>query len=121
MAPARREEPPMSHRRAVVETFDELVRRPLTDGINALCWPRALAGDFRAVARLLAPPEGVVEIDVDALDELPLSPAGRTAANAMQDDVRRLEALGLEPVLNCIASYLRDDRGLPIAIDVMSF
>ncbi len=108
-------------RRAVVSTFDELVRRPLRDGRNALCWPRALPGDFDEVARLLAPREGVAVVEPDALAALRLSPAGRTAADCMLADLRALDELGRAPELNCIASYARDERGLPIATDVMSF
>jgi hypothetical protein len=111
----------VSTRRATVDSFAELVGRPLANGINALCWPRTLAGDFGEVARLLAPVVGVVTVDADMLQALSLSPAGRIAADVMLDDLRRLDALGRDPVLNCIASYPRDDRGLPIATDVMSF
>src|SRR5687768_1208451 len=110
-------------RRAVVESFAELLARPFDDGNNALRWPRALDGDFREVARLLAPreAEGVIVVEPDALRALPLSAAGRIAADVMLDDVRRLDELGRDPVLNCITSYPRDERGLPIATHVMSF
>jgi hypothetical protein len=111
----------MTKRRTVVQSFDELLQRPLRCGTNALCWPRTLDGDFGEVARLLAPAEGVCVVDADLLGALSLSAAGRTAADAMLDDVRRLDALGRDPVLNCITGYPRDERGLPIATDVMSF
>ena len=112
---------PLAPRRAVVGSFADLVHRPLVDGINALCWPRSLAGDFGEVARLLAPNDGVVTVDVDALRDLCLSPAGRVAADVLREDVRRLDELGRDPVLNCIATYPRDERGLAIATDVLSF
>ena len=54
-------------RRAVVDSFDELLARPFADGVNALCWPRALEGDFDEVARCFAPDDGVVVVDVDML------------------------------------------------------
>jgi hypothetical protein len=108
-------------RRALVNSFDELVARPLRDGVNAACWPRSLAGDFAEVARLLAPQEGLVDVDAALLASLSLSAAGRAAADLMRDDLARLDALGREPVLNCITSYPRDERGLAIATDVMSF
>jgi hypothetical protein len=111
----------MSKRRAVVENFAELVGRPLGDGVNALCWPRALVGDFGEVARLLAPVEGFVDVDAALLRSLSLSPEGRIAAGVMLDDMRTLDELGREPVLSCITSYPRDERGLPIATDLMSF
>src|SRR5688500_12829479 len=72
--------------RVVVAGFDELVARPLRDGVNAVCWPRALAGDFAEVARLLAPPDGFVDVDAATLRALALSDAGRAAADAMLDD-----------------------------------
>jgi hypothetical protein len=108
-------------RRAVVDDFADLVRRPLADGVVAVCWSRTLAGDFDEVARLLAPEDGMIVVDEDMLRALPTSAAGRVAADAMIEDVRRLDALGLDPVLNCITSYRSDARGLPIAVDVMSF
>lgn len=108
-------------RRAVVDSFDALVARPFDNGVNALCWPRRLAGDFAEVARRLAPDDGLVVVDAALLRALTLSDAGRVAADAMLDDMARLDALGREPVLNCIAAYARDERGLAIATDVMSF
>jgi hypothetical protein len=97
------------------------VERRFHDGINAVCWARTVPGDFGEVARLLAPAEGVVVVDADLLRALPLSAAGRVAADVMIADLVQLDALGRDPVLNCIASYPRDDRGLPIATDVHSF
>lgn len=108
-------------RHAVVHTFADLVGRPLRDGINALCWRRKLEGDFREVARLLAPPEGVVTVDAADLRALQLSPAGRIAVETMLDDMRKLDELGRDPVLNCVTSYPRDERRLPITTDVHSF
>lgn len=115
--------PDVAKRRAVVDSFADLVARRF-DGegdVNALCWPRVLAGDFREVARLVAPAEGVAVIEPHMLRALDLSPAGRTAADVMLDDLRALDELGLDPVLNCITRYPRDERGLPIATHVMSF
>ena len=108
-------------RRRLVSNFAELARRPFSDGVNALCWPRALGGDFGEVARLLAPDDGLVVVEPTTLAALDLSDAGRTAAEAMLDDLLRLRELGHDPVINCIARYARDQRGLPIATDVMSF
>ena len=73
------------------------------------------------MTRLLAPAGGVVVVDADQLRALPLGPAGRVAADVMLEDLRRLDQLGREPVLNCIRSYERDERGLAIATDVLSF
>lgn len=106
---------------AIVGTFAELVQRSFAAGINALCWPRTLEGDFQEVARALAPDDGIVTIDVETLHALPLTAAGRVAADAIAGDLQTLSELGREPVLNCIARYERDERGLPIQTDVLSF
>lgn len=108
---------------AVVGTFAELAQHSFAAGINALCWPRTLDGDFQEVARALAPADGIVTIEVETLHSLSLSlsAAGRVAADAIVDDLRTLSELGREPVLNCIARYERDERGLPIQTDVLSF
>ncbi|HEY4057925.1 MAG TPA: hypothetical protein VGM39_15025 [Kofleriaceae bacterium] len=111
----------MPNRRHVVSSFAELARHPLANGINALCWQRTLDGDFREVARALAPADGVIAVDADMLASLSLSAAGQRAKEIVVDDLRRLDELGREPVLNCITRYERDERGLPIATDVHSF
>ena len=36
-----------------VGSFNELLTTPLADGVNALCWPRALSGDFDEVVSAL--------------------------------------------------------------------
>jgi hypothetical protein len=104
-----------------VASFDELVTRPLQAPTNALRWPRTLPGDFAEVAHLLAPQEGLVVVDADDLRRLRTSPQGRVAVDVILDDLQRLDALGHDPVLNCIKDYPRDTRGLPIATDVLSF
>jgi len=117
--------PELPPRAALVDNFADLVARPFVDGRNALCLPRALDGDFGEVARLVGAQMGddddLVVIDDDVLRTLPLSPAGRRAAEHMREDHARLAALGRDPTLNCIRAYARDTRGLPIATDVMSF
>lgn len=37
-----------------VHSFAELVGTPFADGVNALCWPRALPGDFGEVVEKLS-------------------------------------------------------------------
>jgi hypothetical protein len=111
----------MTSRRVVVDSFDTLLTRRFVDGVNALCWPRSLPGDFNEVARLLAPAEGVVVVTADMLAALSLSAAGRIAADVMTADLLQLQALGKEPLLNCIGGYPRDDSGGAVVTDVMSF
>jgi hypothetical protein len=106
---------------AFVDDFDALARTPFSAGTPALCWRRTLDGDFDEVLRHVAPRAGLVVLDPATLRRLPLRPAGRRAVEAMLHDVARLHALGFAPELNCIAGYARDERGLAIATDVMSF
>lgn len=105
----------------VVGSFHELATSPLADGVNALCWPRQLPGDFAEVVAKLGHGEGFVLLDESVLGALDLSAAGRTAVDFMLEDLRRLVEFGLEPELNCIHGYLRDESDGPIATDVFSW
>jgi len=105
----------------VVGSFQELLSTPFADGVNALCWPRVLAGDFAEVVKLLGPGDGIVPLDEEILRSLPLSGAGRVAADVMLEDQRLLREQGLDPEINCIHHYPRDETDGPIATDVLSF
>ncbi len=50
-----------------VHSFAELVATPFADGVNALCWPRVLAGDFGEVVEKLGGGEGIVTIEEERL------------------------------------------------------
>ncbi|MEO5712632.1 MAG: hypothetical protein ABIT37_04015 [Luteolibacter sp.] len=113
--------PPDQPRVRVVGSFHELLATPFADGVNALCWPRVLPGDFAEVVRLLGPGDGIVPLDEELLRSLPLSEAGRVAAGVMLEDQRLLRAQDLEPEINCIHHYDRDETAGPIATDVFSF
>jgi hypothetical protein len=104
-----------------VDSLDELAARRFSPTTNAFRLRRLLPGDFAELARLLAPPEGLVVVEPDHLRALRTSPQAAVARDVILSDLQRLDALGHEPVLNCIASYPRDERGLPIATDVLSF
>lgn len=118
-----------------VGSFADLAETSFGDGINALCWPRHLAGDFaEVVARIRAgrsfsplsddPTPSVdplVTLDEESLLRLDLSPAGRVAAEALLADLRLLRDRGLEPVLNCIFGYPADDTDAVVRTDVFSF
>ena len=105
----------------LVNSFQELVGTRFANGVNALCWPRTLPGDFREVVEKLGAGEGVVPIDADRLNALNLSPAGQVARDILLSDQRLLREHGLAPELNCIHGYPRDDDPAPVAIDVYSF
>lgn len=105
----------------VVGSFAELLAAPFADGVNALCWPRALAGDFAEVVAALGPGDEIDNLDAPRLASLALSPAGQLARNALLADLALLEAHGLAPELNCIHAYRRDDADAIVATDVLSF
>lgn len=104
-----------------VQSFRELVATPLAEGVNALCWERTLAGDFAEVVQLLGPGEGIRALDEARLRALPVSAAGWVAVEAMIADLRLLQEHELDPVLNCIDGYPRDEEPGPVVTDVFSF
>jgi hypothetical protein len=107
----------------VVHSFDELVATRFVNGVNALCWPRTLEGDFDGVVQRLGTEkgEGIVALEEERLRSLDLSAAGRMAVEQMLTDLLRLQHLDREPVLNCIYGYPRDEESGPVATDVFSF
>lgn len=113
--------PPGYARIQRVQSFQELVATPFADGVNALCWERALAGDFAEVVRLLGAGEGIRALDEARLRALPVSAAGGVAVAAMLADLRLLQEHELDPVLNCIDGYPRDEEPGPVVTDVFSF
>ena len=62
-----------------VNSFHELVTTPFANGVNALCWPRTLPGDFSEIVKLLSVGEGVIILNDAQLLSLPVSTAGRAA------------------------------------------
>ena len=104
-----------------VQSFRELVATPLEDGVNALCWERTLTGDFDEVVRLLGSGEGIRALDEARLRALPVSGVGRVAVDVMLADLRLLQEQELDPVLNCIDGYPRDEEPGPVVTDVFSF
>ena len=113
---------PSSYQRIkVVGSFDELLATPFADGVNALCWPRTLPGDFAEVVGLLGVGEGITTLDEARLRSLPVSAAGRAAIDFLLEDQRLLRAHDRDPVLNCIHGYPRDEDAGPVRTDVFSF
>jgi hypothetical protein len=113
----------------LVESFEALVAAPWSDGINAVCWPRTVAGDFGALAELasrhpVTRGAGAAVLDADwlsAAQTSDLQAGGRTAAAALLSDLARLKARGLEPELNFVRSYDRDLEEPVLPTDVYSF
>ena len=113
--------PPDYPRIRRVESFHELVTTPFENGVNALCWPRTLPGDFGEVAGCVGATDGITPLDEERLASLPVSAAGRTAIAVLLEDQRRLREHDRDPVINCIDSYLRDENPGPVSTDVFSF
>jgi hypothetical protein len=114
--------PPAGYSRIrLVRSFEELVATPLADGVNALCWPRVLPGDFAEVVRQLPVRAEMASVDEAQLAALTLSAAGRVAADILVEDLQRLRAQERAPVLDCIHGYPRDEEPGPVPVDVYSF
>ncbi|SDR72772.1 hypothetical protein [Opitutus sp. GAS368] len=105
----------------VVRNFAELVATPFAGGVNALCWPRPLAGDFGEIVAGLGAGEGIMSLDEGRLNALVLSAAGRVARDILLADLRLLRDQGLAPELNCIHIYPRDEDAAVVPVDVYSF
>ena len=104
-----------------VHSFAELVETPFANGVNALCWPRALPGDFEEVVEKLGSGEEITTIEEEELAGLEVSVAGRAAIEILREDLRRLRDIERAPVLNCIHRYPRDEGQAPVRTDVFSF
>jgi hypothetical protein len=105
----------------MVGSFEELIATPFRDGVNALCWPRTLDGDFGEVVVKLGLGQGITTLDAETLHALPLSPAGQK--------LRRVHACGSSPaqrarartVLNGINGYVQPEETGPVRTDVCSW
>ena len=104
-----------------VNSFDELVKTPFADGVNALCWQRSLPGDFREVADRLEEGEGIVTVDASCLAALPLSEAGAMAREILLADQQLLHGFDLLPSLDCVHGSTLEPSGEPVQTHVSSF
>lgn len=104
-----------------VHSFEELITTPFADGVNAFYWERTLSGDFGEVVKELGAAEGITTLDEALLLSLRVGKAGRLAIDQLLEDYRLLKKHHLEPVLNCIQDYPRDENPGPVATDVFSF
>jgi hypothetical protein len=104
-----------------VRTFGELVATPFADGVNALCWPRTLSGDFREVVAKLGAGEDISAVDEERLAALEVSAGGHAAVEVLREDLRALREIERDPVLNCIQQYARDEAPGPVRTDVFSW
>ncbi len=105
----------------VVESFVELLSTPFSGGVNALCWPRRLEGDFTEVAAKLEVGQGITHLTEAVLRALPLSSAGQQAVARMLEDHQLLSSHGLLPTLDCINGYVQPEEVGPVRTDVCSW
>ncbi len=105
----------------LVRGFDELVTTRFADGVNALCWPRILEGDFEEVVTKLEVGQGITHLNAEMLRALPLSQAGMQAMEVMLADYDRLVDRGLQPTLDCINGYVQPEEAGPVRTDVCSW
>ena len=113
--------PPDYPRIQLVSSFHELAHTPLDRGINALCWPRPLPGDFSEIVEHLTPGEGITTLTDEQLHSLPVSSEGKAAIAILIADQHHLRQHDRDPVLNCIHGYPRDEDPGPVPTDVFSF
>ena len=104
-----------------VSSFDELVTTRFAGGVTALCWERTLPGDFGEVVAQLTNGDAIVTLDEARLRSLSGSAAGRAAIEVLLADLQLLRDRDLDPVLNCINGYPRDDDAEVVPTDVFSF
>lgn len=113
--------PPDYPRIQRVKSFQELITTRFTNGVNALCWERAVPGDFSEVVKQLGVSEDITTLDEARLLALPVSTAGRIAIDQLLKDHRLLREHDLDPVLNCIQGYPREEDPGIVPTDVYSF
>ncbi|MEJ2899072.1 DUF1826 domain-containing protein [Acinetobacter sp. NS-4] len=106
---------------SVVSTFSELVHSNFQDDINAICWSRNLAGDFKEIVAKLYLKENITEVSIEDLLALQLSENGHLAREIILKDMQLLTDFGASPSLNLLKSYERDDELDFISTDVYSF
>lgn len=105
----------------VVGSFEELVMTPMEEGVNALCWPRELRGDFGEIVEKLAVERGITSVDEAWLRALDLSGAGQVAREALLQDLEMLRERGLQPSLDCINGYVNEIESDLLRTDVQSW
>ena len=114
--------PPTGYSRIkVVSSFDELVSTRFSGGVNALCWPRALPGDFGEVVEGLGVGKGITSVEASRLQNLALTAEGKVARDILVQDQALLRSHDLSPSLDCIRGYLDELDDGPVPTHVQSF
>ena len=102
----------------VVGSFVELLATPFSGAVNALCWPRTLAGDFNEIAAVIGSLDEITTLEEDDLLSLRLGQEGKIAREQLIADLRLLREAGLAPSLDLIPAYPREPEPGPVPIDV---
>ncbi|UKB81043.1 DUF1826 domain-containing protein [Chryseobacterium sp. MEBOG07] len=110
-----------NHQIEVVSNFSELVNTGFKGAMNAICWHRNLAGDFKEIVSQLQLDENITEVSVEDLLSLKLSEKGNIAREIILNDFQLLTAFGASPVLNLLKKYERDEELGFISTDVYSY
>jgi len=113
--------PGAEHQIHCVTNFQDMVSTPFQGAINAICWPRKLAGDFSEIVNKVELNEDITVLDGKQLATLPLSEQGQLAREVLLNDLELLKAHGALPTINVIRRYERDDACQFFPTDVYSF
>lgn len=105
----------------VVSTFSELVNTHFQGTMNAMCWHRDLAGDFREIVQKLSLEDNITEVSAEDLLLLDLSEQGNLAREIILNDLQLLTDFGALPSLNLLKCYERDEEFDFISTDVYSY
>jgi len=112
---------PITNQIHAVTNFGELVSKPFSGEMNAMCWSRKLEGDFVEIVNKIEGEENIIVISEEELMQLNLSEAGQLAREIILNDLQLLRTHGAAPVLNLIKYYERDDAFPFFPTDVYSY
>jgi hypothetical protein len=110
-----------NHQIGLVSTFSELVNTHFHGTMNAICWQRNVAGDFKELVSKLQLQENITEVSVEDLLDLQLSEKGNMAREIILNDLQLLTDFGALPSLNLLKCYDRDEELDFFSTDVYSF
>ncbi|MCS3869244.1 hypothetical protein J3D55_002160 [Chryseobacterium ginsenosidimutans] len=110
-----------NHQIGLASTFSELVNTHFHGTMNAICWQRNVAGDFKELVSKLQLQENITEVSVEDLLDLQLSEKGNMAREIILNDLQLLTDFGALPSLNLLKCYDRDEELDFFSTDVYSF
>ncbi|WP_034670847.1 DUF1826 domain-containing protein [Chryseobacterium populi] len=105
----------------MASTFSELVNMDFQGIMNAICWHRNLAGDFKEIVSKLQLKENITEVSKEDLLVLQLLEKGNIAREIILNDLQLLTDFGASPSLNLLKCYERDEELDFLSTDVYSY